>query len=114
MQTEYMLDPAAGDRDFAALLDASLAEEEADRGDIVTGTALVVDNHSWTVDLAPTRAGTVPRTDPERMGVAASQFPAGKDTAVMTARTDDEAGNLVLSVSQAPQSTAWKAAEELM
>ncbi len=114
MQTEYMLDPAAGDVDFAALLDASLAEEEADRGDIVTGTVLVVDNHGLIVDVGLKRDGIVPRKDLERMGVEASQFTVGQEIDVMIVRTEDEDGNLVLSVSQAQQSTDWKAAEELM
>nr|PZN53807.1 MAG: 30S ribosomal protein S1 [Chloroflexota bacterium] len=114
MQTEYMLDPAAGDMDFAALLDASLAEEEADRGDIVTGTVLVVDNHGLIVDVGLKRDGIVPRKDLERMGVEASQFTVGQEIDVMIVRTEDEDGNLVLSVSQAQQSTDWKAAEELM
>ncbi len=114
MQTEYMLDPAAGDVDFAALLDASLAEEEAERGDIVTGTVLVVDNHGLIVDVGLKRDGIVPRKDLERMGVEASQFTVGQEIDVMIVRTEDEDGNLVLSVSQAQQSTDWKAAEELM
>lgn len=114
MQTEYMLDPAAGDMDFAALLDASLAEEEAERGDIVTGTVLVVDNHGLIVDVGLKRDGIVPRKDLERMGVEASQFTVGQEIDVMIVRTEDEDGNLVLSVSQAQQSTDWKAAEELM
>ncbi|MFO7321809.1 MAG: S1 RNA-binding domain-containing protein [Chloroflexota bacterium] len=109
-----MLDPAAGDMDFAALLDASLAEEEADRGDIVTGTVLVVDNHGLIVDVGLKRDGIVPRKDLERMGVEASQFTVGQEIDVMIVRTEDEDGNLVLSVSQAQQSTDWKAAEELM
>jgi len=100
--------------DFAALLDASLAEEEADRGDIVTGTVLVVDNHGLIVDVGLKRDGIVPRKDLERMGVEASQFTVGQEIDVMIVRTEDEDGNLVLSVSQAQQSTDWKAAEELM
>jgi len=100
--------------DFAALLDASLAEEEAERGDIVTGTVLVVDNHGLIVDVGLKRDGIVPRKDLERMGVEASQFTVGQEIDVMIVRTEDEDGNLVLSVSQAQQSTDWKAAEELM
>src|SRR5690606_1455462 len=96
------------------LLDASLAEEEADRGDIVTGTVLVVDNHGLIVDVGLKRDGIVTRKDLERMGVEASQFTVGQEIDVMIVRTEDEDGNLVLSVSQAQQSTDWKAAEELM
>lgn len=100
--------------DFAALLEASFAEEETERGDIVLGTVLAVDNYGLIVDVGLKRDGIVPRKDLERMGVDSSQFHVGDEIDVMVMRMEDEDGNLVLSVAQAQQTEDWKRAEELL
>ena len=104
-----------GELDFAALLEASFAEEQPERGDIVTGTVLAADNQGLIVGVdGLKRDGVVPRRDLERMGVEISHFEVGTDIDVMILRMEDEDGNLVLSVSQAQQTEDWKRAEEML
>ncbi|NWG16478.1 MAG: S1 RNA-binding domain-containing protein [Chloroflexi bacterium] len=102
------------DMDFAALLEASFVEEP-ERGDIVTGTILAVDNQGLIVDIgAMKRDGIVPRKDIERLGLNPSAYQVGDEIEVIIVRAEDDEGNLVLSVSQAQQSEDWKRAETLM
>lgn len=104
----------ADDMDFAALLEASFVEEP-ERGDIVTGTILAVDNQGLIVDIgAMKRDGIVPRKDIERLGLNPSAYQVGNEIEVIIVRSEDDEGNLVLSVSQAQQSEDWKRAETLM
>ncbi len=106
---------SGGEFDFAALLEASFAEEQPERGDIVTGTVLAVDNQGLIVGIdGLKRDGIVPRRDLERMGVEMSHFAVGEEIDVMILRMEDEDGNLVLSVSQAQQTEDWKRAEEML
>jgi len=108
-------DTVGGELDFAALLEASFAEDEqAERGDLVTGVVLAVDNYGLIVDVGLKRDGIVPRRDLERMGVEASNYNVGDELDVMIVRMEDEDGNLVVSVAQAQQTEDWKNAEELM
>ncbi|MDX2138499.1 MAG: S1 RNA-binding domain-containing protein, partial [Chloroflexota bacterium] len=106
----------AGDEfDFAALLEASFAQEQPERGDIVTGVVLSVDGQGLIVGIdGLKRDGVVPRRDLDRMGLEKEHFHAGDDIDVMIIRMEDEEGNLVLSVSQAQQTEDWKKAEELL
>lgn len=104
----------ADDMDFAALLEASFVEEP-ERGDVVTGTILAVDNQGLIVDIgAMKRDGIVPRKDIERLGLNPSAYQVGNEIEVIIIRSEDDEGNLVLSVSQAQQSEDWKRAEALM
>jgi small subunit ribosomal protein S1 len=103
------------DMDFAALLEASFAEEAPERGDIVTGTVVAVDEQGLIVGIdGMKRDGVVQRKDLERMNVEPSNFNVGDEIDVMIVRMEDEEGNLILSVSQAQQTEDWKRAEELM
>ncbi|MBN8595092.1 MAG: S1 RNA-binding domain-containing protein [Anaerolineae bacterium] len=102
------------DMDFAALLEASFAEETPERGDIVTGTILAVDNQGLIVDVGLKRDGIVSKKDIERLGVNTDHYSQGQEIDVIIIRMEDDDGNLVLSVSQAQQSEDWKKAEALM
>jgi len=99
--------------DFAALLEASFAEKEPERGEIISGTVLAVDKQGLIVDIGLGRDGIVLRQDLERID-ASIQFLKGDEIDVMIIRSEDEDGNLVLSVSQARQSEDWRNAEKLM
>ncbi len=108
---------AAGgsEMDFAALLEASFAEEMPERGDIVTGTIVSVDNQGLIVSVdGMKRDGIVLRRDLERMNVEPSQFHVGDEIDIMILRMEDDEGNLLLSLSQAQQTEDWKRAEELL
>ncbi len=113
MQLHNSLDAVADDMDFAALLEASFADKEPERGDIVPGTVMTVDNKGLIVDMGLGRDGLVPRRDLERMEQA-PEFGTGDEIMVYVVRTEDEDGNLILSVSQARQSEDWQKAEQLM
>lgn len=100
--------------DFEALLAASFAEEAPERGDIVTGIIVGLDNLGLIVSIdGLKRDGVVQRRDLERIGEM-PVFTIGDEIDVMIVRMEDENDNMVLSVSQAAQTEDWKKAEELM
>lgn len=100
--------------DFASLLEASFAEEQFERGDIVTGTVLSVDSQGLIVGVGTHRDGFVMRRDIERLGKQPTDYVLGQEVDVTIVRLEDEEGNLVLSVAQAQQSEDWKLAEKLL
>ncbi|MBI1259487.1 MAG: S1 RNA-binding domain-containing protein [Chloroflexi bacterium] len=115
MQLEDTLELEDNELDFAALLEASFAEEVPERGDIVTGTIVAIDEQGLIVGIeGMKRDGIVQRKDLERMSVDIDTYTVGADLDVMIVRMEDEDGNLVLSVSQAQQTEDWKKAEELL
>ncbi len=114
MHIDGSLEAVTDDIDFASLLEASFAEKEPERGDIITGVILAVDNYGLIVDLGVGRDGIVSRKDLERLQDSGVEYHVGADVDVMVVRTDDEDGNLLLSVSQARQSEDWRLAEKLM
>ncbi len=98
--------------DFGALLEESFNFEQPERGDLLTGTVLAIDNQGMIVDVGMKRDGVVPRNDLERMeGVT---YTVGAEIPVMVIHPEDQDGNLILSVSQARQSEDWTKAEELL
>ncbi len=98
--------------DFVAMLEQSFNFEQPERGDLLNGTVLAVDNQGMIVDVGMKRDGVVPRNDLERMeGIA---YHVGDEIPVMVVNPEDQDGNLVLSVSQARQTEDWTKAEELM
>ena len=115
MQLEHSLTLEDNVLDFAALLEASFAEEAPERGDIVTGTIVAIDEQGLIVGIeGMKRDGIVQRKDLERMSVDIDTYLVGADLDVMIVRMEDEDGNLVLSVSQAQQTEDWKKAEDLL
>ncbi len=115
MQLEHSLTTEDIDLDFAALLEASFAEETPERGDIVTGTIVAIDEQGLIVGIeGMKRDGIVQRKDLERMNADIDAYVVGDDIDVMILRMEDDEGNLILSVSQAQQTEDWKHAEELL
>src|SRR5690606_24761091 len=101
--------------DFAALLEASFARKEPERGEIISGTVLAVDHFGLIVDVGIGRDGVVPRRALERLPEDyLLEFHADDEVDVMVGRSEDEDGNRVLSVSQARQREVWRQAEKLM
>jgi DNA-directed RNA polymerase subunit E'/Rpb7 len=112
--TNVTTDPLEAEMDFAALLEKSFAEEQQPmRGDIVMGIVLSIDNMGLLVDLRMKRDGVVPRNDLEKLGYEPN-FSVGDEVPVMIVRTEDEDGNMIVSVSQAKQNEDWILAEDLM
>jgi small subunit ribosomal protein S1 len=95
------------------LLEESFAVEQPVRGDIVTGIVQSIDNMGLLIDLGMKRDGVVPRADLERLGGEVT-FAIGDAVPVMIIRSEDEDGNMIVSVSQAKQNEDWLRAEELM
>ncbi len=103
------------DMDFASLLEASFASGQLERGEVVTGRILCVDNQGLIVDVGMMgRDGIVSRKDIERLGKMTDEYHVGDEIEVIVVRMEDDEGNLVLSVSQAEQSEDWKRAEAMM
>ena len=114
MQTESAMRDAVEELDFAALLEESLAESRIERGDIVSGTVLSIDNQGLIVDIGWKQDGIVTRGDIERMGMHTADFQVNAEIDVAVVNLNDSDGNLILSAAQARQNEDWKRAEELM
>ncbi|MBL8131947.1 MAG: S1 RNA-binding domain-containing protein [Anaerolineae bacterium] len=109
------LESSVHELDFATMLEASFAEEAPERGDIVTGIVVAIDQQGLIVGIeGMKRDGVVERRDLERSNVDVENFNVGQEVDVMIVRMEDEDGNLLLSISQAAQTEDWKRAEELM
>lgn len=113
MELQSTLDTATGQMDFAALLEASFEREEPQRGDIINGVILTVDNQGLIIDIGLGRDGIVERRDLDRIHDDVD-YQVGNPVDVMVIRSEDEEGNLLLSVSQARQTEDWRRAEGLM
>jgi small subunit ribosomal protein S1 len=113
MQGDQTIVTTGGNMDFATLLEASFAENMFERGDIVVGKVLSVDNQGLIVGVG-THDGFVPRRDIERLQLTPESYTIGDDVDVVILRLEDEDGNLVLSVSQARQNEDWRLAEGLL
>ncbi len=102
------------DLDFAALLEESLAESQIERGDIISGTVLSIDNHGLIVDVGWKQDGLVTRGDIERMGMTVADFEIDTAIDVAVVKLNDNDGNLILSAAQARQNEDWKRAESML
>ncbi len=114
-ETDTVSSSSEGVMDFAALLEASFNQEVPERGDIVTGEVVALDNQGLIIAIeGMKRDGIVQRRDLERMNVDTDAYNVGDVLDVMILRMEDDEGNLLLSMSQAQQSEDWKRAEEMM
>jgi small subunit ribosomal protein S1 len=113
MENVPTLDAQDTGLDFAALLEESFAMEQPERGDILTGTVLAIDNQGLIVDVGLKRDAVVSRSDLDRLGGDFS-CEVGDEIPVMIIRTEDNEGNLVVSVAQARQLKDWTLAEEYL
>ena len=104
---------SAADMDFVAMLEETFREKPLERGDLVTGTILMKDQHGLLVDIGMKNDGLVTKNDLERLQND-SDFELGQEVTVMITRLEDSNGNLVVSVSQALQVEDWLNAEKLM
>ncbi len=113
MSTDISLEHAIEEMDFATMLEESLADSKIERGDIITGTILAVDQHGLIVDVSWKHDGIVTRNDIERMGMQIDEFEVGSEIDIAVVRLMDNDGNLVLSASQAKQNEDWVRAEAI-
>jgi len=99
--------------DFLTLLEESFTQEQPVRGDIVMGTILSIDHMGMLVDLGMKRDGVVPKSDLEKVADP-SMYKMGDQVPVMILRSEDDEGNMIVSVSQAKQNEDWIRAEDMM
>ncbi len=102
-----------GEADFTTLLDEWFAFEQPERGDIINGVVLAIDDYGIIVDVGLKRDGVVPRHDLEKLEPGVT-FKVGEEIPVMVLQPEDHEGNLIVSVSQARQSEDWTRAEALL
>lgn len=112
MQVSEQEHVGTAEPDFAALLEESFSRDEPERGDILKGTILAIDNLGMIVDVGLGRDGVVDRRDLDRIA-GGLDCQVGEPLDVMVIRSEDENGNLLLSASQARQSEDWQRAEQL-
>jgi small subunit ribosomal protein S1 len=102
-----------GEPDFTTLLEEAFAFDQPERGDILKGVVLAIDNYGIIVDVGLKRDGVVSRHDLDKLGPDVS-FDIGEEVPVMVVLPEDREGNLVVSVAQARQSKDWTQAEQLL
>ncbi len=106
-------DTTEAEMDFLTLLEESFSTEQPGRGDIVTGVILSIDNLGMLVDIGTKRDGVVPRSDLEKLGEDVT-FQLGDEVPVMIVRSEDEDGNMIVSIAQAKQNEDWLNAEQML
>ncbi len=106
-------DTTEAEMDFLTLLEESFSTEQPGRGDIVTGVILSIDNLGMLVYIGTKRDGVVPRSDLEKLGEDVT-FQLGDEIPVMIVRSEDEDGNMIVSISQAKQNEDWLNAEQML
>lgn len=85
-----------------------------ERGDLLQGRVLSVDEGGLVVDLGLKRDGVVHRTDLDKLPSSEAELKVGDLVTVMVIAPVDEEGNLLVSISQARESGDWLAAQRLM
>jgi small subunit ribosomal protein S1 len=100
--------------DFAALLEQSFEDlGDIQRGDLLDGTIVAVDEYGIIVDVGLKRDGVVPRQDVDMLGEGFC-CDVGQEVTVMVLNPEDRDGNLVVSIQQALATGDWDDAEALL
>jgi small subunit ribosomal protein S1 len=100
--------------DFTTLLDNVEEMANPRRGDLLHGHILAIDTEGLIVDLGLKRDGIVPCTDLDKLAADDAAPNVGDEVAVMVIDPLDRDGNLIVSISQARESTDWIRANRLM
>ena len=99
------------EEDFAALLDASMGENSAFAGSIITGRVISVDGDVAIVDVGLKSEGRVPLREFAPLGGKAEIKP-GDTIDLYVARYEDKDGTIVLSRERALRDEAWNTLEK--
>lgn len=84
------------------------------RGQLRNGVILAIRDQEIIVDVGAKREGIVPYTDMQRLGRdALAKLSVGDTVPVYVLRSEDQDGNLVVSLNMARQEQAWLRAHEL-
>lgn len=100
--------------DFGTLLEQSFEEmEDVDRGDLLDGIILAIDEYGMIVDVGLKRDGVISRAEMDQL-LQLAEYKVGDRITVMVTDLEDREGNLVVSVLQARASKDWDAARSYM
>ncbi len=100
--------------DFAALLEQSFEDmDDVQRGDLLDGTILAVDDYGMIIDVGLKRDGVITRAEMDQI-IDENDYEVGDHIMVMVADLEDREGNLVVSIQQARASHDWEEAHEQM
>src|SRR3989304_159874 len=100
--------------DMSALLNESSAFAHPRRGDVLRGRVLTVDGRALVIDVGLKREGIVPSEDLRRLGSGVVPPQINDEVEVMVVSPLDSEGDLIVSLSQAPDSGDWARAEQLL
>jgi len=100
--------------DFSTMLDEALDAADPQRGDLLEGIILSMDSYGLIVDVGLKRDGVVPTADLEKLPQGEGSFAVGDSVAVMVVDPVDHDGNMMVSISQARESSDWLTAHRLM
>jgi len=110
-----MQDPTGEEElSFAELLD-QYDYESPQRGQILEGEILSIDENEILVDVGTKRDAIVPRTDLDRLPAEmVESLEVGQKVLVYVLRPMDNEGNLIVSINKALQQADWERAEHLL
>lgn len=97
--------------DLSALLEESNGFAQPRRGDVLQGHVIAADARGLVVDVGLKREGIVPAEDLRRLGEGPGAPKVGDDVKVMVVSPLDANGDLIVSLSQAHDSSDWARAE---
>jgi small subunit ribosomal protein S1 len=87
---------------------------EFQRGELVSGEIIAENPQGFVVDLGVKRDGLIPYSDVDRLPAEEAHIEVGEMIDVMIVEPVDSDGNLVVSVSQARESSDWLRAKRLL
>ncbi len=88
--------------------------QEPRRGQVRVGVILSIQEQEIIVDVGAKRDGIVPSTDLQRLDAESlAELAVGQEVPVYVLRTEDQDGNLLVSLNMARQEKAWLRAKEL-
>jgi small subunit ribosomal protein S1 len=105
----------AGEHPMLALLNAYEATSQLQRGDVVTGTIALVNDHEILIDVGAKSEGILAsREFSEMTRDQRETFVAGQTVECLVVNTEDRAtGHIVVSLAQAKQGADWERAQAL-
>jgi len=84
------------------------------RGSLLTGQVIAIDQLGIIVDLGLKRDGVIPTSDFAQLPMEEATFKIGDEIDVMVVDTVDPDGNMVVSIAQARESGDWLEAKRLL
>ena len=104
----------AGEHPMLALLNAYEATSQLQRGDVVTGTIALVNDHEILIDVGAKSEGMLAsREFSEMTRDQRETFVPGQTVECLVVNTEDRTGHIVVSLAQAKQGADWERAQAL-